>query len=185
MELTEAIHGRRSTRAFTQKPVTKSILETLIADAIQAPSAVNEQPWHFTVIHNQALLDKISASSKTFMLKVIEAGNFPKHLREHLETPDFQIFYHAPVLLVISSKAGDWAVENASLAAENLMLAAYGHGLSSCWIGFAQHWLQTTEGKHSINLADEFVPVAPIIIGYPAGELRPVTRHPARVQWIV
>lgn len=185
MELTEAIHGRRSARAFTQKPVTKSILETLIADAVQAPSAVNEQPWHFTVIQNQALLDKISASSKAFMVKVLEAGNLPKHLREHLELPDFQIFYQAPVLLVISSNVGDWATENATLAAENLMLAAYGHGLGSCWIGLAQHWLQTTEGKHSINLPDEFVPVAPIIVGYPAGELPPVARYPARVHWIV
>lgn len=30
---------------------------------------------------------------------------------------------------------------------ENLMLAAYALGLGSCWIGFAQSWLDTDEGR--------------------------------------
>jgi nitroreductase len=185
MELTEAIYGRRATRAFTTEPVSKLLLEKLINAAIQAPSAVNGQPWYFTVIENQPLLDKISSESKKYMLKAMENKEFPEHLHEHLESPDFHTFYHAPALVVISSKAGNWAVEDATLAAQNLMLAAYGEGLGSCWIGFAQHWLGTPEGKRTIGLSGDYMPVAPIIVGHPDGTPQPVARNPARIQWIV
>lgn len=58
MEVIEAIYGRRATRAFTAEPVDKSLLEFLIEAAIQAPSAVNGQPWDFTVVRNKPLLDR-------------------------------------------------------------------------------------------------------------------------------
>ena len=185
MELTEALYGRRATRAFTTELLPKILLEKLVDAAIQAPSAVNGQPWYFTVIENQALLDTISSKSKQYMLKVMENKEFPEHLREYLEAPDFHVFYHAPMLVVISSKAGNWAIEDATLAAQNLMLAAHGEGLGSCWIGFAQHWLGTPEGKRTIGLSGDYMPVAPIIVGHAARTSPPVARNPARIQWIV
>jgi len=38
-------------------------------------------------------------------------------------------------------------VEDCALAAENLMLAAHGVGLGSCWIGLAQGLLNTPDGN--------------------------------------
>jgi nitroreductase len=108
----------------------------------------------------------------------------PERLHEHLASPEFHVFYHAPVLVVIAAKAGDWAVENATLAAENLMLAAYGQGLGSCWIGFAQHWLGTEEGREAIALDEGYMPVAPIILGYPSAIALPVARNRPRLRWI-
>lgn len=183
MELNEAIHGRRATREFRKAPVPKPIIEELINAAIQAPSAINTQPWAFTVIQNQALLDRIAAASKAYMLKAMEQTSAPQHLREHLQNPSFHIFYHAPALVVISAMSGDWAVEDAALAAQNLMLAAYAKGLGTCWIGFAQRWLGTEEGKRSIELPEGMLPVAPLIVGYPAVAMPPVPRNPPRVQW--
>lgn len=184
MDLTEAIYGRRATRAYTAATVTKNVLESLIDAAIQAPSAVNEQPWDFTIIQNIALLDRISAAAKAHMVETMPRGFFPEHLHETLESPDFHIFYHAPALITISARAGAWAVENATLAAENLMLAAHGQGLGSCWIGFAQRWLETADGKHALGVPHDFMPVAPIIIGYPTAPTAPVARHPPQLRWI-
>lgn len=184
MELMEAIRGRRATRAFTREPLARPVLEGLIDAAIQAPSAVNEQSWVFSVIQNAPLLDRISAASKVNMLKLMESGSIPRRLQENLEDPDFHVFYHAPALIVISAKAGNWAVENASLAAENLMLAAHAQGLGSCWIGFAQRWLGTDEGRHAIQLPDGLEPVAPIIVGHPSRAMPAVPRHSPRIQWI-
>ncbi len=183
MELNEAIRGRRATRQFTRAQVPRPILLELIDAAIQAPSAINTQPWHFTVIQNQALLDRIAAASKAYMLDAMAHVTAPAHPREHLQNPDFHIFYHAPALVVISATAGDWAVEDATLAAQNLMLAACAKGLGTCWIGFAQRWLGTDEGKQSIALPPEMLPVAPIIVGYPAVAMPPVPRTPPRVRW--
>ena len=184
MDLTEAIYGRRATRRFTQEPVARSALEALVAAAMQAPSAVNEQPWDFAVVENAGLLDQMAAAAKAHMLEAMESNDFPRRLHENLDDPDFHVFYHAPVLIVISVRAGEWAVENAALAAQNLMLAAYDHGLGSCWIGFAQRWLETEDGQRTIGAPPGFVPVAPIILGHPSSTPPPVPRNPARLRWL-
>jgi nitroreductase len=184
MDLTDAIYGRRATRAYTAAPVPKEVLERLVDAAIQAPSAVNEQPWDFTIIQNTQLLDRISTAAKAHMTGTVPSVSFPEHLHESLESPDFHVFYHAPVLITISARMGAWAVENATLAAENLMLAAHAQGLGSCWIGFAQRWLETAEGKRALGVPDNFVPVAPIIIGHPAASAAPVPRRPPQLRWI-
>lgn len=184
MELRQAIYGRRATRAFTAQPVEKAVLQRLIDAAIQAPSAIDEQPWDFIAIRDRALLDSMSAATKGHMLKVMEHQAFPQRLQENLEDPGFHVFYHAPALVVICVHAGGWAAEHGALAAENLMLAAHGEGLGSCWIGFAQRWLETAEGREAIGVPRGFVPVAPIIVGHPAAPVPPVPRNPVRLRWI-
>ncbi len=184
MELSDAIYGRRSTRAFKERLVDRSILEQLIEAAIQAPSAINEQPWEFTVIRNRSLLARLSAAAKDYALQPAKGNAFSIALQKHLEDPEFDIFYHAPALIVISVDSANWAIEDAALAAQNLMLAAYAHGLGSCWIGFAQRWLQTESGRRMIDLPRDFMPVAPIIVGYPAAKPPLVPRKPARSRWL-
>ena len=183
MELTQAIYGRRSTRAFSKQQVTKSLLERLIDSAIQAPSARNNQPWEFVIIQNIPLLDQISESSKAH-IRGTEKSLLALHPHDSLNDPDFHVFYHAPVLIVISAEQGDWAVENAALAAENLMLVAHANELGTCWIGLAQDWLGTADGRCVSGVSEGFLPVAPIIVGYPEGDMPPVPRNPPRMRWI-
>lgn len=184
MLLDEAIHGRRATRRFAPEAVDRSILERLVDAAIFAPSAVNEQPWHFTIVRNRPLLDRISAEAKAHLLGAMAGQGVPERLHENIDNPDFHVFYHAPVLILISARRGQWAVENATLAAENLMLAAHGEGLGSCWIGFAQRWLETAAGMTLLGIPADVLPVAPIIIGHPAETVPPVVRKPPELQWI-
>ncbi len=167
------------------EPVDEAMLRRLIEAATLAPSAVNEQPWLFTVIRDKVVLARISAAGKAATLASPPAGVPPHHIQEMLESPTFDIFYHAPVLIVISSATeGRWAVENCALAAENLMLAARAAGLGTCWIGFAQTWLGTPEGKDALGLPPEHLPVAPIIVGHPASFPPPVPRKAPRINWI-
>jgi nitroreductase len=184
MDVMQAIYKRRATRGFTTVPVAAKILEDLVAAAIQAPSAVNAQPWHFTIIRSLALLDRISAAAKAYMLKTLDRDQAPNEIREHLDNPHFHIFYHAPAVILISAKAGDWAIEDVGLAAENLMLAACAQGLGTCWIGFAQRWLETAEGRRAIELDANYIPVAPIVVGYPTEPAPPVPRQPALIRWL-
>ena len=184
MNVMEAIYTRRAIRDYSETPVTREVLEILIAAAIEAPSAVNAQPWHFTVIREQGLLDRISTAAKTHMLKLLDSKGGPPEMRQHLSDPAFHVFYHAPALVVVSVKIGDWAIEDASLAAENLMLAACAQGLGSCWIGFAQRWLETDEGRRSIALSSDYQAIAPIIVGHPRISAPPVPRKPPLINWI-
>lgn len=180
----DVIHRRRSVRDYGVEPIAKATIRELIDAATWAPSAINEQPWLFTVVDDQGLLDRISRDAKAHMLATA-ADLIPNRLKESLRDPDFHIFYHAPALIVISAQAvGPWSVEDCALAAQNLMLAASAAELGTCWIGFAQGWLQTPAGKKALGLPAESRPVAPIIIGYPKSAPTPVPRRAARINWI-
>ena len=116
---------------------------------------------------------------------MVTAGLVSHHFQELLSDPKFDIFYHAPVLIVISTVADSpWAVEDCSLAAENLMLVARALGLGTCWIGFAQAWLRTPEGRAALTMPAGYVPVAPIIVGHPKSLPAPVSRKQPEIRWI-
>jgi nitroreductase len=184
MEIKETIYGRRAVREYTAEAVDEGQLRTLIDAAIQAPSAINQQPWLFTVVRDARLLSEISSQAKAFMLRTSPTALASPHFQTVLSDPNFNIFYHAPVLIVISAAAGPWAVEDCALAAQNLMLAAHAAGLGTCWIGFAQSWLATAEGRSVLKLPANEVPVAPIIVGHPKSRLPPIQRKPARIDWV-
>ena len=64
------------------------------------------------------------------------------------------------------------------------MLAACAEGLGSCWIGFAQRWLETEEGKRAVDLPAGYTPVAPIIVGIPREAARPYRANlPRFIGW--
>ena len=185
MDLKEAIYARRAVRDFNDTPVAEGTLREIIDAAIQAPSAVNAQPWSFCVVRDKALLDRISRDAKAHMLRTSQVGLLSHHLNELLSDASFRIFYNAPALVVISATAeSPWAVEDCALAAQNLMLAARAAGLGTCWIGFAQTWLGTPDGKTALGLPAAYVPVAPIIVGYPKAWPAPVPRKEAQIRWI-
>jgi nitroreductase len=185
MDIGDAISSRRSVREYTTQAVDEQTIHRLINAAILAPNAVNQQPWTFTVVRDQDRLDRISRGAKFHMLMTMPASPHSDHFRSLLNDPNFQIFYHAPVLMLISASAqGPWIIEDCALAAENLMLAACATGLGTCWIGFAQSFLNTPEGKQLLDLPADCVPVAPIILGHPKDVPPPVPRKQPEVRWI-
>ena len=176
--------GARYAR-YTNQSVDETTIGRLIDAAVQAPNAVNQQPWTFTVVRDQDTLDRLSRSAKSHMLATMESGPHAARFRAMLSDPSFHIFYHAPALVLICAEAaGPWIVEDCALAAENLMLAAYAAGLGSCWIGFAQGFLNTPDGKRLLGLPESSVPVAPIIVGYPRTAPAAVPRRAPRIRWI-
>jgi nitroreductase len=184
MDLKAAVYGRRAVREFTTEPVDEVVLRQLVDAAVQAPSAVNQQPWLFSVVQDRNLLARISTEAKAHMLRTSMAAA-SHHFQGLLSNPDFHIFYHAPALIVISAETeGPWAAENCALAAENLMLTACAAGLGTCWIGFAQSWLGTPDGKAALKLSSTNVPVAPIIVGHPKTPAAPVPRNAPKINWI-
>ena len=185
MDIHEAIAGRRAVRAYSAEAVDERTIRGLIDAAVHAPSAVNQQPWAFTVVRDQGVLDRVSRDAKAHMLATMPASPHSDHFRTLLGDPAFHIFYHAPVLILISATApGPWNVEDCALAAENLMLAAYAAGLGSCWIGFAQGFLGTAEGKAALGLPAAWVPVAPIIVGRAKAAPPPVPRKLPEIRWV-
>lgn len=183
MDIQDALRGRRSVREYKPDNISREAIATLIEAATLAPSAMNEQPWHFTVVTDKALLNSISSKAKSHILAGADA--VPDHLRKALEAPAFQIFYHAPALIVISATQSlPWVNEDCALAAENLMLAAFAQGLGTCWIGFAQRWLATDEGAAMIDLPSGYRAIAPVIVGSPMTFPDAIERRAPTIRWI-
>ncbi len=152
--LKEAIFNRRSVREYTSEAVDDATLKRLIAAAVHAPNAVNDQPWTFTVVRSRKVREQISAAAKIHMLAIARGASIERS-RSHLEDPEFDIFYQAPALIVISgNNTGPWITEDCALAAENLVLAAFAEHLGTCWIGFAQSYLNTAKGKAALRIPD-------------------------------
>lgn len=185
MNLMQAIRGRRAVRDYRPDPVASVAMHQLINAASWAPSGMNEQPWHFTVVADPAVLDEVSTRAKAWMLQNALGLPRERHFRDIMADPGFHLFYHAPSLVVISTMTpGQWSREDCALAAQNLMLAAVPLGLGTCWIGFAQLWLNSPEGKEFLNLPREAQVVAPIVVGYPKAMPPAVPRKAPTVSWI-
>jgi nitroreductase len=186
MELKEAIYTRRAVRAYDAKPLPKETVESLLQAAVQAPSAMNQQPWAFVIIQGAELLRQFSERAKASLLESMDSHSPLHEYRDMLGNPDFDIFYGAGTLIVICAKsAGLNTAEDCCLAAQNLMLAACDLGLGSCPIGFARQWLSRSEIKEELGIPSDFTPIFPVIVGYPKGEWPPVARHaPPVLAWI-
>ena len=83
MDLKEAIYTRRAVREFTIEPVSENVIRELIDAAIQAPSAVNQQPYSFCVVRDKAMLATISREAKAHMVRTTPVGLMSHHLARY------------------------------------------------------------------------------------------------------
>jgi nitroreductase len=185
MDLFDAICGRRAVRHYRQDCPPEHVLRQLVKAATWAPSAMDDQSWHFTVITRQELLDRIAVRAQLWVRENEPWLADNQEMRRLLADPDFHMLHHAPVLIVISAPAeGKWSAESCSAAAQNLGLAATAHGLGSCWIGLAQDWLNSPEGRDAIILPEGERVIAPLVVGYASAEPHLSSRRKPNVTWI-
>lgn len=187
MNIMDAIHGRRSVRSYAPERLDTVAIQTLLDAAIWAPTAVHEEPWAFVIVQDRAVLKSLSDRAKEIFSAEAEHAHpdQARHLLDMLAKPDFNIFYDAGTLIIICARPkGAFVTADCWLAAENLMLAAYGMGLGSCVIGFAVPALNTPEIKAELGIPSECSAVAPIIVGAPSGETPRTTRkEPDVLAW--
>lgn len=168
--LMDAIFHRRAVRAYSPQPVEREIVDRLLLAAVQAPSAMNQQPWGFAVLHGDKRLRDYSDRAKLHLVATYPT-TFEVNLRSELyENASYDLFHGANTLIVIYAMSGRLHPnEDCCLAAENLMLAAYGLGLGTCPIGFARAWFDLPETKRELDVPEHYHAVFPVVVGYPAG----------------
>jgi nitroreductase len=177
MDVIEAIYHRRSVRAFRTDAVPSEVIDHLVSAAVQAPSAMNLQPWAFLIAEGRTTLWQFSERAKRHLLETMTPDSPFFHYRDRLSEPAFDIFYGASVL-VVTAATSDLAqsAEDCCLGAQNLMLAAHGMGLGTCCIGFARPWLNLAETKAELGLPASYSPIIPIVVGYAKSSAPPVRR---------
>ena len=108
MNISEAVKQRSSIRAFTDQPVSNSLIKDLLIKSSKSPSGGNLQPWRIYVI-NENSMNKFLAFQKNWSLAEIAPYEiYPPKLKEPYRTSRFELGEEMYSLLNISreDKAG-------------------------------------------------------------------------------
>lgn len=160
---------RRSIRQFEKKEVPLAVVEEIIRDGCCAPSARNEQPWHFIIVRDSTMLKKLSDESKAAILREIESNpDSPLALyKEVMKIEHFNVFWDAPCVVYIVGPAHVRSLEvDCTLAASYFMLSATSRGLGTCWVALGSY-IKDQGLRREMGLPDDFRIIAPIALGYP------------------
>lgn len=148
----EVIFTRRSIRKYKEQPVEKEKIEKLLRAAMQAPSAVNQQPWEFMVVEDRDNLDKLSQL-----------------------TPYSKMLAHAPLAIIVLAnmnnlRAPNYWQQDLGACTQNILLEATYVGLGSVWLGVAPDEERMNNIIDMFDLPNDILPFCVISIGYPEGE---------------
>ncbi|MBR3042097.1 MAG: AMP-binding protein [Eubacterium sp.] len=116
----QAILSRRSVRRFTDREVPKSVLDMILRAGYNAPSGHNMQSWRFTVLTKQQDIEKLKSAT----LQSAEKTGVPVY---GFENPKVMI-------LVSNDNRNPDGCQDASCAAENMLLAAVSYGIGAVWL---------------------------------------------------
>ena len=116
---------------------------------MSAPSAGNEQPWHFVIINDRKILDEI-----------------PKvhPYSQSVRMASVAIAVCADLKLEVYK---DFWVQDCSAATENILIAVQAKGLGAVWLGIYPVEDRVSGMQKLLKLPEHVIPLAVIPIGYP------------------
>jgi len=159
METFDAIHTRRSVRAFTDEPVTDEDLDAIIRAAAAAPSAGNAQMWAFVAVREEKRIKAVQALSPGIIGKpaAVIVMCLDQGRRASIAEGAVDIMPYFDI----------------GAALQNISLAAHDLGLGSCAIGS----FHPAGLAGLLNLPDSMQPVLLVTLGTP----RKVPRVPRKL----
>ena len=160
MEFREVVENRYSCKKYGPKKVDKKTLEAILEAGRVAPTAKNLQEQHIYVVESEENLAKIDNA-----------------------TP---CRYGAPTVLVVvfdknnvftyPGEKRDSGIEDASIVATHLMLAAYNEGVDSCWLNF----FDPDKLAKDLGLPENEEILMLLDLGYAAEDAGPLPNHGSR-----
>lgn len=127
-ETMQSILSRRSYKRFDGKPIDDEALDTIVTAGLYAPTGMNRQPWHFTVIRSEKMLAKVGEARRALPMPPPPPGA-PAGAMPPMGDP----MRNAPVLILISAEDAGTAAQDCCLAMENMFIAAASLGIMSGW----------------------------------------------------
>lgn len=146
----EEIYSRRSIRKYTGKQISEEDVAELLKAAMYAPSACNEQPWHFIVIRGRNMLNAIADSN-----------------------PSAQMLREAQLAILVCGDlqleiAPGYFVQDCSAATQNILLTIEEKGMGGVWLGIYPVEERVMKLRSFLNIPEHVVPLSLISVGYPA-----------------
>lgn len=169
------LYERKSVRVFTEQPIDAAAREAILRAAVEAPTAGNQQLYTILEITSQ---------------------DYKEHLAKSCDNQPF--IAKAPLVLIFCADAQKWldayrlagcsprapgegdlllAIDDALIAAQNAVTAAWSLGIGSCYIGDI---MEAAEVHRSLlELPDYVFPAALVVFGYPT-EQQSLRQKPQR-----
>lgn len=203
------LSSKRSVRHFSNKPVSRDVIEKLIKVACKAPSGDNNQNRTFVVLTDpkkiqkleDAVVEKLGEKSSELRreMKQVDAASPTAQTvqawiwdfdlntaqAERGETP---IFRSAPCIIFIYAPQDNWsgnplAKDDCVIAQDYLMLQAYSMGLGTCIIGYAELFPEVV--AEYLDIPEGYELYCATILGYPKYKYqKTVERNPAKIVWL-
>ena len=167
-EALRVICNRRSVRQYKAKQIADGELNQILDAALSAPNAMNQQKWHFTVIQDKVMLEKMVAIIKENM---VNSGN--EMLATRASIPGYHTFHNAPTVILISADDKAKFVQiDCGAAAQNIALAAESLTIGSCIITSSAFLFSSEKGEEmrkKLGIPHGYSHVCTVALGYKEG----------------
>ena len=167
----KAIADRRSIRSYKDEKVTREQIDTLLKAAQEAPSARNTQPWHFSVVQNEAILKDIYEEAK-------------KNMNEEIS----DIFHGAKTAIFLScDPVTRWGRLDCGICVQTIALAAHSIGLGTVILGKPEAAFTGKRGAELnklLKFPEGHAFAVAIAIGVPAGTKDAHPVEPGRITFV-
>jgi len=159
MDFLELAEKRYSVRAYQEKPVEEEKLNKILEAARLAPTAANRQPFRILVIPTEGRKEE---------LRRIYARDW------FVQAPYIIGICALPSEAWVRRDGRNYAVVDATIAMDHLILAAASLGLGTCWVAA----FDEAAAREVLQLPADWDPVAFTPLGYPADNWQPKKRRP-------
>jgi len=164
-ETIKVIKNRRSIRKFKEKQIADSELQEILDCALQAPNSGNQQKWHFTVIQNRDMLERMERILKENMM-----NSGVDFLAKLANDPNIRIFGNAPtVILITADERARFVQIDCAAAAQNILVAAESLSIGSHIMTSSEFLFASEKGselKRELGVPDGYNHTCTIALGY-------------------
>jgi nitroreductase len=149
MELFEGLLSRRSIRKYTGEKIDEDAIRSIIKAGMYAPSANNRRPWHFILVDEREIIEKI--------MKVHPYSSMLSEASHAILVCGDEKLQNGPGYYVLDCSA----------ATQNILLAAHALGFGAVWLGIEPRNDRKQAIKEIFGLPEYIHPVSIISIGKP------------------
>ena len=179
-EVLKVIASRYSCRDFDGRLPEKDKIEAIALAAVQAPSAMNRQPWQVVVITDKELLDDMDAEGMRVFSEAEDKGVYERMMKR-----GGKLFYNTPCMFLILKQSGTDL--DCGIVSENIALASSSLGLGNVICGLAAVPFTGTKSnlfKERIGISDNWEFGMAVLAGYAKTEGLPHVPDISKIRFL-
>lgn len=175
-QVVETIMTRRSIRQYKPQAVEREKMQTIVECGINAPNAMNRQPWEVRVVDNADYINGVTELYKKANPKAAEDSTFKN------------MFRNAPTVVFIGRDTqSESSPFDCGLLAENMMISAWSMGIGSCCLGTPARFMRSPEAAEylqKLGFSEGYELLYCIGFGYPDETPAAKPRDAAKVKFV-